>query len=73
MKKLVLLACVSLPLSLLAEGGLPDKPYRAVGSSLNSLIPLKNPTFAEIADFRGIRTAYATPKNSIAGILDDYF
>lgn len=27
MKKLVLLACVSLPLSLLAEGGLPDKPY----------------------------------------------
>jgi hypothetical protein len=37
------------------------------------LIPLKNPTFAEIADFRGIRTVYATPKNSIAGILDDYF
>ncbi|HMG04394.1 MAG TPA: SIMPL domain-containing protein [Chthoniobacterales bacterium] len=27
MKKLVLLACVSLPLSLLAGGGLPDKPY----------------------------------------------
>jgi uncharacterized protein YggE len=27
MKKLVLLACVSFPLSVLAEGGLPDKPY----------------------------------------------
>jgi uncharacterized protein YggE len=27
MKKLVLLACVSLPLSLQAQGGLPDKPY----------------------------------------------
>jgi hypothetical protein len=36
-------------------------------------IPLKNPTFAEIADFRGIRTACPTPKSSIAGILDDYF
>ena len=27
MKKLFLLACVSLPSSLLAQGGLPDKPY----------------------------------------------
>jgi uncharacterized protein YggE len=27
MKKLVLLACASLPLSVLAQGGLPDKPY----------------------------------------------
>jgi uncharacterized protein YggE len=27
MKKLVLLTCVSLPLSLFAQGGLPDKPY----------------------------------------------
>jgi uncharacterized protein YggE len=27
MKKLVLLACVSVPLSLFAQGGLPDKPY----------------------------------------------
>lgn len=27
MKKLVLLACVTLPLSVLAQGGLPDKPY----------------------------------------------
>lgn len=27
MKKLVLLACVSLPLSVLGQGGLPDKPY----------------------------------------------
>ena len=27
MKELVLLACVSLPLSALAQGGLPDKPY----------------------------------------------
>lgn len=27
MKKLVLLAFASLPLSLLAQGGLPDKPY----------------------------------------------
>jgi hypothetical protein len=37
------------------------------------VIPLKNPTLAEIADFRGIRTACPTPKTSIAGILDDYF
>jgi uncharacterized protein YggE len=27
MKKLVLLACASLPLSVFAQGGLPDKPY----------------------------------------------
>jgi uncharacterized protein YggE len=27
MKKLLLLACVGLPLSLFAQGGLPDKPY----------------------------------------------
>lgn len=27
MKKLVLLACASLPMSVLAQGGLPDKPY----------------------------------------------
>jgi hypothetical protein len=27
MKKLVLLACVSLPLSMFGQGGLPDKPY----------------------------------------------
>jgi uncharacterized protein YggE len=27
MNKLVLLACVSLPVSLFADGGLPDKPY----------------------------------------------
>ena len=27
MKKLALLACLGLPVSLLAEGGLPDKPY----------------------------------------------
>jgi uncharacterized protein YggE len=27
MKRLVLLACLSLPLPLFAEGGLPDKPY----------------------------------------------
>jgi uncharacterized protein YggE len=32
MKKLVLLACVSLPLSVLAQGGLPDKPYIYVES-----------------------------------------
>jgi hypothetical protein len=38
-----------------------------------ALIPLKNPTLADIADFRGIRTACPTPKSSIAGILDDYF
>src|SRR6266404_4337170 len=31
--KLVLLACVSLPLSLLAESGLPDKPYIYVEGS----------------------------------------
>jgi len=37
------------------------------------VIPLKNPTFAEMADLRGIKTASATPKNSMAGILDDYF
>jgi hypothetical protein len=27
MKKLVLLACVSLPLSMFGQGGLPDKAY----------------------------------------------
>jgi hypothetical protein len=43
------------------------------GVASKHTIPLKNPTFAEIADFRGIRTVCATPKNSIAGILDDYF
>jgi hypothetical protein len=37
------------------------------------LIPLKNPLFAEIADFGRFKTVDPTPKNAIAGILDDYF
>jgi len=44
-----------------------------LGNTPLLLIPLKNPTFAEMADFRGIGTACVTPKNLMVGVLDDYF
>jgi hypothetical protein len=33
----------------------------------------EKPLLAKIAKFLGIKTAYLSPKISIAGILDDYF
>src|SRR2546423_7312821 len=76
MKKLVLLACASLPLSVLAEGGLPDKPYIYVEGKAEiekpaDVVMLRFGLVARNADQAKANQEVQTKATKILSLLDE--
>jgi uncharacterized protein YggE len=76
MNKLVLLACVGLPLSLFAQGGLPDKPYiyvegRAEIEKAADMATLRFDVVARNADQAKANQEVQTRANKIFALLNE--
>jgi uncharacterized protein YggE len=76
MKKLVLLACIALPLSLFAQGGLPDKPYIYVEGKAEvekpaDLVTLRFDVVARNPDQAKANQDVQSKANKIFGLLND--
>src|SRR5204863_6929354 len=76
MKKLVLLACASLPLSAFAQGGLPDKPYIYVEGKAEvekpaDMVKLRFNLVARNADQARANQEVQTKANKILSLLDE--
>src|SRR6266576_3233196 len=75
MKKLVLLACASLPLSAFAQGGLPDKPYIYVEGKAEiekpaDMVSLRFDLVARNADQAKANQEVQTKANKIFALLN---
>src|SRR5437762_11813277 len=76
MKKLVLLACASLPLSAFAQGGLPDKPYiyvegKAEIEKPSDMVTLRFDLVARSADQAKVNQDVQNKANKIFALLND--
>jgi uncharacterized protein YggE len=76
MKKLVLLACASLPLSVLAQGGLPDKPYiyvegRAEIEKAADMVTLRFDLLARNADQKKANQEVQAKANKVFALLKE--
>lgn len=75
MKKLILLACLSLPLPLFAQGGLPDKPYiyvegKAEIEKAPDMVTLRFGVIAHNADQSKANQEVQTKATKILGLVD---
>ena len=76
MNKFVLLACVSLPVSLFADGGLPDKPYIYVEGKAEiekpaDMVTLRFQLVARNADQAKANQEVQTKANKIFALLNE--